>query len=64
MAAVHEDKLKELLGIPEKVRFLVATPLAYPAAGSYEEAAQERLSQRTRKDLKELVYMNRWREPF
>jgi len=40
------------------------TPLAYPAEGSYEKAAQERLSQRTRKDLKELVYTNAWGKPF
>jgi len=64
MAHVNEDELKALLGIPDEVRFVVATPLAYPAQGSYEEAAQERLSQRTRKDLKELVYTNAWGKPF
>jgi nitroreductase len=64
MAHVFEDELKALLGIPKEVRFVVATPLAYPAQGSYDEAAQERLSQRTRKDLEELVYINRWGEPF
>jgi nitroreductase len=64
MAHVHEDELKVLLGIPDEVRFVIATPLAYPAQGSYEEAAQERLSQRTRKDRKELVYANAWGEPF
>jgi nitroreductase len=60
MAAVHEDELKKLLGIPPEVRFVVATPIAYPAEGSYEEAAREKLGQRTRKDLKELVYANAW----
>jgi nitroreductase len=60
MTAVHEDELKKVLHIPDEVRFVVATPLAYPAEGSYEEAAREKLGQRTRKDLKELVYVNAW----
>lgn len=60
MTGVDEDELKKVLGIPDEVRFVVATPLSYPAEGSYEEAAQERLSQRTRKDLRELVYWNAW----
>ncbi len=64
MTAVFEDKLREVLHIPAEVRFLVATPLAYPAEGSYEEAAREKLGQRTRKDLKELAYMNEWGKPF
>jgi len=64
MSHVYEDELRKILGIPPEVRFVIATPLAYPAEGSYEEAARERLSQRTRKDLKELVYANAWGKPF
>jgi nitroreductase len=64
MAAVDEVELRKVLGIPKEVKFVIATPLAYPAGGSYEEAAQERLSQRTRKDLNQLVYTNAWGEPF
>ena len=64
MAALNEDKLKDILGIPREVRFVVATPLAYPAEGSYTEAAKERLGQRTRKDLQEFVYSNAWGRPF
>lgn len=60
MAGVDEDEIKRLLGIPSEVRFIVATPLAYPAESSYKEAAQERLNQRTRKSLQELVYTNAW----
>ena len=60
MTGVNEDELKGILGIPFEVRFVAATPLAYPAEGSYEEAVKERQSQRTRKDLKELVYSNVW----
>ena len=64
MAGVNEDELKRILGIPPEVRFVIATPVAYPAGGSYEEAAQEKLSQRTRKDLKEMVYVNDWGTPM
>ncbi len=64
MRAVDEDKLKNLLGLPAEVRFVIATPLAYPIGRSYEEAAQERLGQRTRKDAKEVVYLNTWGSAF
>jgi nitroreductase len=60
MAALNGDKLKEILDIPDEMEFVVATPLGYPVEGSYEEAAQERWKERTRKDLKELVYVNKW----
>jgi nitroreductase len=62
MTAFDEAKVKQTLGIPEDVRAVVATPLAYPQAGNYDQAASERLANRTRKDLKDLVYYNRWRE--
>lgn len=64
MTAVNEDALKETLHIPDEFRFIVATPLAYPAEGSYQEAAREKLSQRTRKSLKEVAYANVWGQPF
>ena len=64
MTGVNEDELKKILGIPHEVRFVCATPLAYPSEGSYEEAAQEKLSQRSRKDLQELVYLNTWGKQF
>ena len=64
MTGVNEDELKRILGIPHEVGFVIATPLAYPTEGSYEKAAQERLSQRTRKDLKELVYSDVWGRQF
>ncbi len=60
MAGVNEGELKRVLGIPHEVRFVLATPLAYPAEGVYDEVAKERLSQRTRKDLQEMVYLNEW----
>ena len=60
IANVNEAELKRILRVPDEVRFLVATPIAYPTEDSYEEAVQERLSQRTRKDLNELAYSNEW----
>jgi nitroreductase len=64
MTAINEVELRKVLHIPDKVRFVVATPLAYPNGGSYEEVARDRLSQRTRKSLKEVAYSNVWGEPF
>ena len=64
MTGVNEDELKQVSSIPPEVRFVIATPLAYPAADSYDEAAKERLSERTRKTLDELVYYNEWGKSF
>lgn len=60
MASFNEAEVKRVLHIPDDVRVVIVTPLAYPPEASYDEAAQERLSRRTRKDLKELVYWNAW----
>ncbi|MBA7603760.1 hypothetical protein ES703_10877 [subsurface metagenome] len=64
MSGPDGDEIKRILGIPGEVRFVIATPLAYPAEGSYDEAARERLSQRTRKELQEVAYTNAWGKPF
>jgi nitroreductase len=64
MRGVNEDALKKLLHIPDDVRFVVATPLAYPLEGSYADAARERLRQRTRKSLTEITYSNVWGTPL
>jgi nitroreductase len=62
MTAFDEGQVKQILHIPEDVRVVVATPLAYPIENSYDEASRERLSIRTRKCLEELVYYNHWSE--
>jgi nitroreductase len=62
MTAFDESQVKQVLHLPEDVRAVVATPLAYPLEPTYAQAASERLAVRTRKDLKELVYYNRWSE--
>ena len=62
MAAFNETEVKRILHIPDEVRVVIVTPLAYPPEASYDEAARERLSQRTRKPLSELVFYDRWNE--
>jgi nitroreductase len=62
MTAFNEAEMKRILHIPDDVRVVVATPLAYPPETIYDEAASERLSRRTRKNLNELVYHDRWSE--
>jgi nitroreductase len=62
MTAFDEAQVKQILLIPGDVRAVVATPLAYPLEANYAEAARERLSTRTRKDIKEMVYYNQWSE--
>ncbi len=60
MASFNEAEVKRILHIPDNFRVVIVTPLAYPSAVSYEEAAKERLSQRTRKSTREVVYHNQW----
>ena len=64
MTGLDEEELKKILGIPDEVRFVAATPLSYPAGDSYDEAAQEKLGERTRMSLQEMVYSNSWGKPF
>ena len=63
MASFNEAEVKRILHIPDDYRVVIVTPLAYPLEGSYDQAAEERIGQRSRKDLKELAYINRWGEP-
>ncbi len=62
MTGVSEADVKKALAIPADVRMVALTPVAYPSESTYDKAAEERLSQRTRKSLKEVVYYNKWAE--
>jgi nitroreductase len=62
MVSFDEAKMKRLLHIPDGFRVVIVTPLAYPPEASYDQAAEERLGQRTRKDLGEVAYFGRWGE--
>ncbi|MCX7855651.1 MAG: nitroreductase family protein [Anaerolineae bacterium] len=63
IASFNEAEVKRFLHIPDDFRVVIVTPLAYPSAASYEEAAKERLSQRTRKNPREVIYYNQWGSP-
>ena len=58
----HEELVKRVLNIPDDVRVVITTPLAYPREGSYDEAAKDRLSQRTRKAFEKVVFFGQWHE--
>jgi len=60
MLRFDESEVKRILEIPAEYRVIVATPLAYPAEPSYDEAAAERLRERTRKDLAEITHYGKW----
>ncbi len=60
MSGFDEAKARKILGIPEEVRIVAATPLSCPAQGAYDEAAKERLAGRTRKSLEEIAFWNSW----
>jgi len=47
----------------DDVRVVIVTPLAYPDAASYDAAAEERLSQRTRQGLHEVAFGGAWGVP-
>jgi nitroreductase len=55
-----ESEVKRILEIPDDYRVVLATPLAYPAEASYNEAAEERLRERERKDLVEITHYGKW----
>jgi nitroreductase len=63
MASFNEAEMKRLLHIPDDFRVVIVTPLACPPKASYDEAAEERLGQRTRKGAEEVIYLDRWGEP-
>jgi nitroreductase len=52
IGAFHEDNVKEILGIPEKIRMVVILTLGYPT---------ESLAARPRKKLEEIVAYDAWR---
>ena len=60
MLRFDEGEVKRILEIPPEYRVVVVTPLSYPAEPSYDEAAAERLRERTRKDLEEITHYGKW----
>jgi len=60
MAGIDEDEIKRTLNVPQEVRCPVVVLLAHTAEESYDEAAKTKLTERTRKNLNEFVYINKW----
>ena len=52
LGAYHEDKVKEILGVPANARVVAMTPLGYPA---------EHPGARSRKSFKEVVAFDGWK---
>ena len=55
-----EGAIKRILEIPDDYRVVLTTPLAYPAEPTYDEAAEQRLRERTRKSLDEITFYGKW----
>jgi nitroreductase len=53
IGAFHEDQVKKILGVPEKIRVVVMLTLGYPA---------ESPSARPRKGLEEIVAYDGWQD--
>ena len=56
----RESEVKRILEIPDEYRVVLTTPLAYPDEPSYEDAAEARLRERTRKSLDEIAFYGKW----
>ena len=64
MSGFDEAAMKKILQVPDDVRIVVAIPVSYPSGNSYQEAASEKLNQRTRKDLNEIVFQDKWASTY
>jgi nitroreductase len=64
IASFDEAAAKRVLRVPDDVRVIVLTPLAYPDPADYRQAAAERLRERTRLPLSEVAFDGGWGEPW
>jgi nitroreductase len=62
IAGFNEEKLKELLEVPKRIRIVALTPLGYPAGtkGVADRVAQGLLKTKKRKSLDEIVHYEHW----
>ena len=62
LAAYKEDKVKELLGIPENIRVVCMTPLGYPAekVSLGEKLTKAVTGSSKRKPLSEVAHWDKW----
>ena len=52
----REDRVKEILGVPDKVRVLALIPVGY--------AREEKITARSRKPLDRIAWSDRWENPL
>jgi nitroreductase len=57
IGAFYEDKVKEILGIPQTIRVVALLPLGYPA----ETAKTAKAEPKPRKPLEDIVVYNGWK---
>jgi len=62
IAEFHEEKLKELLEIPKRIRVVAITPVGYPAEkqGIREQLTKKIVKAKKRKTLDEIVHYDHW----
>lgn len=62
IAGFHEQKIKEILGIPKRIRIVALTPLGYPIdrKGIVEQITKTLLRAKKRKTLDEIVHYDHW----
>jgi len=62
MASFNEEKIKELLKIPKRIRVVALTPLGYPAEkkGIVEKITSGLIKIKKRKTLDEIVHNEHW----
>jgi len=62
IAGFNEEKLKELLEVPKRIRIVALTPVGYPAEtkGVADRIAKGLLKTKKRKTLDEIVHYEHW----
>lgn len=62
IAGFQEEKVKELLEIPKRIRIIALTPVGYPVEkkGVVEQITKTLLKAKKRKTLDELVHYEQW----
>lgn len=62
IAGFQEQKVKELLEIPKRIRVIALTPVGYPVErkGIVEQITKTLLKAKKRKTLDEIVHYNHW----
>lgn len=62
VGAFSEEKVRAVLGVPDRIRVVALTPLGYPAdeKGLYDQLANLGKRQRPRRTLDEIIHYDTW----